>query len=83
MNRMDITESRVWRMKTGFHSLPVEHRRMALRHKEHDKLVKQEAMRYDCLSWALFSKPAYTCGKKIMEKNKLNCLRMSPKPHLP
>lgn len=83
MKRLGIKTSRVFWMKSGFSDLPVNRRNFALRSKDHAGIVKESAMSHDCLSWTLVYKPAYEAGRKILEKNRLNALRMFPKPCLP
>jgi hypothetical protein len=45
--------------------------------------VKKIVMRHDCLSWYLWSRPAYECGRIRRERWKLMILKALPKPMLP
>lgn len=79
--RLGLKESKVWSMKTGFSDLEPSRRQRAERCDKNR--VIREAMKADCLSWFLHSRPAFVCGRKNWEKMRLEMMRAQPSPILP
>lgn len=88
MKRLGIKETKAWFIDKGFSEIKPEHRNRATRVSRFseyrpEELVRRESMKFDCLSWHLFSRPAYNSGRKSESRFRILILKSLPKPKLP
>ena len=87
MKRLGIKEPKAWFMTTGFSDIKSGQRNRASRvsrfSERPEVLIRMESMKFDCLSWHMFSRPSCELGRKNESRTRILILKALPKPKLP